>query len=125
MRLLYKKANGRVFAGTGYYGSIVPRKDWWEFTSLPTAVSIVEQDVWNVYPNPFSNELVLNLQSGIENRLIEIVDVNGKIVYKLALKNSLSDAVKINTSDFSDGIYFLLIKNQSGGVMQSKKVIKN
>ncbi|MBL0031012.1 MAG: T9SS type A sorting domain-containing protein [Bacteroidetes bacterium] len=120
-----QKASGRVFAGTGYYGSIVPRKDWWEFTSLPTAVSIVEQDVWNVYPNPFSNELVLNLQSGTENRLIEIVDVNGKIVYKLALKNSLSDAVKINTSDFSDGIYFLLIKNQSGGVMQSKKVIKN
>ncbi len=120
-----QNVNGRVFAGTGYYGSIVPRKDWWEFTSLPTAVSSVEKDVMYVYPNPFSNELILNLQNGSEKRLIEIVDVNGKIIYKLVQKNSLSDVVKINTSDFSDGIYFLLIKDNSGEIIQSKKVIKN
>lgn len=120
-----QNVNGRVFAGTGYYGNIVPRRDWWEFTSLPTAISTIDEETSIVFPNPFSDELILNLQGKSEDRVIEITDVSGKIIYKLVLGNSLNDVVKINTSGFSDGIYFLMIKNQSEGVIQSMKVIKN
>ena len=120
-----QKANGRVFAGTGYYGSIVPRKDWWEFTTLPTSVSTLENEDSFVYPNPFTNELILNLKNKMEGQKIELTDLNGRLIYSNLQKNASGESIKINTADLSGGIYFLLIRNDSGEITASKKIIKS
>lgn len=120
-----QNAGGRVFAGTGYYGGIVPRRDWWEFTSLPTSVASPEVDASEVYPNPFTNELLVNLNNKTVGSKIELTDINGRVLYSTQQKNMNGDLIRITTTEMSCGIYFLLIKNNAGEIVSAKKMIRD
>jgi hypothetical protein len=120
-----QNVNGRVFAGTGYYGSIAPRNDWWEFTSLPASIKSIELDQPLAFPNPFSNKLTLNLKNDIGELRIEIADALGNFFYSEQQKNTGLKTKIIDTKNFSRGIYFLRITNGSGGVSVLKKIIKS
>lgn len=62
----------------------------------------------NVFPNPTSQ--FVKIQTSTQNTLpILIYNSLGEIVYKGSLNNSL----EINTSTFSQGIYFLKVSNES------------
>ncbi len=59
-----------------------------------------------VYPNPFTDNLIV-FKSGdnVENAIILIYDINGKIVHKYFL----SEKIIINTTDLQAGVYFLKV----------------
>jgi hypothetical protein len=69
-----------------------------------------------LYPNPASNYFIVGLEKK-ENVKIEIMDAVGKIVMEKS--SSDSETIKINTSSFSKGIYFV---NVSG--MDFKEIKK-
>ncbi len=119
-----QNVNGRVFAGSGYYSNLTPRNDWWEFTSLPTSIETVSDEQSIAFPNPFSKELEIHLKNNSGGKSIEIFDVQSRRVYWLT-KIVFDEAIKINTTNLSPGIYLLLIKNSSGEIVSSKKIIKN
>jgi hypothetical protein len=122
---IMQSVNGRIFAGTGFTSGLVPRNDWWEFTSLSglSETALVEEPL--AFPNPFSNELKLNLKNNSEELRIEIVDVHGNVVYRAQQKNADPETRKIDTGNLSDGTYLLRITNSSGEVTASKKIIKS
>lgn len=79
----------------------------------------------NIYPNPFKDELHLNtellgLQDLKEPYSVSIFDNQGRQVYKG--KISSIDNVKLDTSNWKSGFYFIVI--QSATESLSKKVIK-
>lgn len=93
------------------------------FTNTSSTVGLNEQaDVLNfsMFPNPFSNNLSISLNSISELTTIVISDITGKIVYSSQL-NQLNTT--INLDQLKEGIYFLELMN--GTHKSVKKIIKN
>ena len=82
------------------------------------ALSVGENELnrFNVLPNPFSNYISLK---NAENAMVEIYDSLGKRVF--GAENLISET--INTSNFSNGLYF--VKIQKDGKIETKKLVKN
>lgn len=73
-----------------------------------------------VYPNPTSDFLFIRSSERIN---IRIKNVLGKEVYRKYFK-SYQKIFKIDISNLSPGIYFVLASDKTGKIIQSKKVIK-
>jgi hypothetical protein len=62
----------------------------------------------SLFPNPTSTELTINV-SEVTPSLIEILDLNGKLMYSTTLTGN----IKINVSNWTKGVYFVKMKNNS------------
>jgi len=74
----------------------------------------------DVYPNPASTFFVVYNYNGTESRIIELFDINGKIV-KYSKTNNLS--TRIETQDLPSGIYILKISNPGGKILRTEKMV--
>ncbi len=76
----------------------------------------------NIYPNPADNYLKINLENIKDNEVEVLVsNINGKLIYR---ENQISNTViKVNTSDFSSGMYFIQLQTKSEIIGQKKFVI--
>tara|TARA_B000000475_G_C15640844_1_gene301523 strand:- start:177 stop:467 length:291 start_codon:yes stop_codon:yes gene_type:complete len=73
---------------------------------------------FKISPNPNNGEFEINLSYIRENTSIEILDLNGKLVYQTRLNNK---SHSININSISRGIYLIsLIEN---GKRKTKKLI--
>ena len=73
---------------------------------------------FSVYPNPFSNELTINLPSAdIENTSYKLTDITGKVISEGVNTNT------IYTSELNTGVYLLSVY-KNGSVLGTQKVIK-
>jgi len=98
---------------------------FYEFDSTKlTSTNTIERTRSNItlYPNPANKEINILLDNKfhqtIEKLAISIYDVTGKTILQL---NTSSNSIVINTSDLSDGIYFILGSNEH--LFFSKKFI--
>lgn len=75
----------------------------------------------NLFPNPAQDYLELNgLQN--TNSLLEIMELNGKIVYS---KNIFGSVHQVDLSGFINGIYIVKISNNNNQVLKKLIVNKN
>lgn len=86
--------------------------------SVVTGVSqaVVQQEV-NVYPNPASSVLNINLKKGKASTLITVLDLSGRVVYGETM--NLQQEVKVPVTNLANGIYMLQI-NDGTGIHSSK-----
>ena len=76
---------------------------------------------FNMYPNPAGDWLTLQFQKYFSRDEIKICDVTGRDIYSGHLT---SEFTKLNTSHFSDGIYFIqLIRTGTEMNTATKKLI--
>lgn len=61
-----------------------------------------------IYPNPGFNEMILSGEKPIEE--IRIVSSTGQILY---FDQPRSTSLKINTSEYSGGLYYVIVKSQN------------
>ena len=71
-----------------------------------------------VYPNPVTNELIIEYEGNIEKTDFVIVNSTGQIVFA----GFLFEKTEIETENFTPGLYF--IKLRSGKTIEFRKVIK-
>jgi hypothetical protein len=76
----------------------------------------------NVYPNPANDQLTINLNSNASIEQIQLVDLQGKVVYTETV-NTVDYNKTISTSQFGAGIYFLKVI-AANEVVNHKVVIK-
>ena len=79
-----------------------------------------------LYPNPASDVLNANLTlTGSSNVTVEVVDLNGQVI-KEVLNATLSGTqqIAVNTSTFSQGMYFLRIASAEGVSTNKFMVVK-
>ena len=62
-----------------------------------------ENQELSIYPNPFSNELNIDLPEEVSSH-ITILDLNGRILMSFS---SSKREIKIDVDDFAEGVYFL------------------
>ncbi len=74
-----------------------------------------------VYPNPFSNELIIDLStlSG-ENVEIEVIDITGKVL--ITSTSEMQSIVNFDMSNFAKGVYQVRLTN--GNERTTRRVIK-
>jgi GH35 family endo-1,4-beta-xylanase len=73
---------------------------------------------FNIYPNPFSGQLVIASFSGIERTHYTIFNVNGQSV----MKGSFDNSTNISTDELPLGLY--IIQLETGHITEMRKIIK-
>ena len=85
-----------------------------------TSVKEIDNNVFfEMYPNPASSSVTVNLVNGLDNVSIELVDIQGRLMS--SYKYVTGAIMKVDLSSVSNGVYF--IKVSSEGTIQTKKLI--
>jgi hypothetical protein len=86
---------------------------------IPTGIKLTgNTETIKVYPNPVSDELIIEIEGNKNNTSVEILNLIGQVVFE----GNLSEKTIVQTSNFSLGVY--LIKLQNGKSFEFKKIIK-
>lgn len=78
---------------------------------------------FDIFPNPVKNQLTINPQSFNQGLIITLNTIEGKTLKKVLSEGEKE--IQINMASLKNGIYFLTIYNNKGGVLLSKKIIKS
>ncbi|NVO03425.1 MAG: DUF1566 domain-containing protein [Bacteroidetes bacterium] len=112
--------------GNGYYNANAPQGDAVRISNYVRLVrntvpaSINENgnpDLFNVYPNPVSDQLTIEMNGSNEKITIEIFNSIGQSVFS----SNLNGKLVVETSGFSSGVY--LIKFISNKTVEFKKIL--
>ncbi len=113
--------------GIGYYNANAPQGDAvriYNYARLVRNVAStginenINENNFNIYPNPVSDELVIEIQENNEKANYEIYNSFGQILQK----GSLVGKTIVQTNSFSPGIY--LLKLEDGKTYEFKKIVK-
>ena len=66
---------------------------------------------FNIYPNPATNEILVNATSTLNEILVEIYDLKGLKLF--SSNENPSNTIKINLNGLDAGMYFLLVNNKA------------
>jgi PKD repeat protein len=96
------------------------------YTSIVEAVeNISAAGQWNIYPNPFNNQLtVISKQLSASNKIqsIEMYDVLGQLVLSKYPGDETNTSLKLDVTSLAKGMYFVMIRTSEANYVQ--KVVK-
>lgn len=87
--------------------------------------SEVSKDLITAYPNPTANKVFIEL--GATNSTffdLVIYDMKQQQVYSEQIENNLSNRLEVDLSGYSEGIYFVSLRDE-GGEVSIHKIVKN
>ena len=88
-------------------------------TVTVTGIEVVDAGrIIKVFPNPVSNELIIEIEGNNETVNFDILNAIGQVVFK----GNLINKTTVQTSNFAPGVY--LIKLENGKTFEFKKIIK-
>ena len=91
-----------------------------EFSTWVTGIGDLQEGQINVYPNPFTDEIVLEGIS--ENQAqVEVFNSMGQLVYQKEIENE--EQPRFSLSFLNKGVYILRIHQKSG--IRNVKIVKN
>ena len=76
----------------------------------------------NIYPNPATSQININLLNYDEASAIDIVDLSGKVVIRNKSIRT-GTTLNVNTNNLSDGLYLIRIKSKGEGIIGMEKLI--
>ena len=89
-----------------------------QFYSFPATVnSNAHEPIINLSPNPFRNKLYISAKIAAD---AYIYNGTGQLIWNDKIRISTT----IQTSNFMTGLYFLVLKNDSGQIIKTEKLIK-
>ncbi len=108
----------------GTIGNVLYVDSLWLDYSSPVQVKIQDENVKvNVYPNPVSDVLTIELNNPNEKiNILKIYNALGVLVNSESVLYSENKKYLFNTSDLPEGIYFLELENENS-VIQKKIII--
>lgn len=77
--------------------------------TITTGISEIEK-LYNIYANPISESIFINLENVLSGCYLQIVDVSCKIIY---MQSILDNETSIYISNFKKGIYIIILKNNN------------
>ncbi|MDA3865848.1 MAG: T9SS type A sorting domain-containing protein [Salinivirgaceae bacterium] len=89
----------------------------WKNSNIYTNISPINNTTFSLYPNPSSGFITLN-NSDNSIQSVEIINMNGQIIFKEQLNSTTS---RINVQNLSKGIYIVKIK--SDNFVKTEKLI--
>ncbi len=94
--------------------------------TVDPCVGITESDLntaIDLYPNPNNGQFNLNFGTDLGEVMIEVIGLNGQVVYSEQVANANTGAVKtIQLTNAANGVYFVRIQTANGLVV--KRIVK-
>lgn len=98
-------------------------KDVWTFffnNGVATGLNEITKTNYNIFPNPFVNELTIHSKEEIHT--INLFNLDGQLIFS---KPTQSTIELVNLTDISEGIYFLEIKTNNTSFTEKIVKLKN
>ena len=86
------------------------------------SVSELDRHIFNAFPNPFDDQLIVQLARQNATSLIQLIDLSGKVVGEWTVNPGLTN-LTLQTSEFAPGSYLVQLSSQ--GLSQNRLFIKN
>lgn len=110
---------------TAYYVVVVAKNEADEWVVVKGEVTTpegigyeeIEATQFNVYPNPATSTVFVETNG---NAQVSIIDMTGRVVKEMVITDNVS---AINIEDINEGIYFIMIQNESNRIVE-KLVVK-
>ena len=98
-------------------------EDYW-MVSITSTLNASEISGVNMklYPNPTSDEMYLNFGAIQDEGRLEIIGIDGMVMYSIQLKSAYEHVVDV--SSFSSGIYYVCFTNSKYERIMDKLIIK-
>ena len=95
------------------------------FTSIPSSISEIDGATMNMFPNPASDQLFIELPIGTNNPVAELFDASGRAVASSSEYSNLGEALRMEMDlrNVPVGVYSLRVN--TGGQPLVRKVVKN
>lgn len=93
---------------------------------MVATTAIAENTIWNdinIYPNPTSTVLNVDLSNVSKNPWINIYSLSGKVVFSKRLNAQIVNTIDLQRVGLSKGVYVVSIKEE--GLNITKKLIIN
>jgi hypothetical protein len=120
--LNYSFFDNNPLVGVSYYRLKQTDYDWVSTYSKTKSVvfNIMDGLVFNVYPNPFSNETTIHIDKKLKGSKLVILDSYGRIIKQTA--NISEQTYTLPCEDLLSGIYFInLVRN--GEIVATEKLV--
>lgn len=75
----------------------------------------------NMYPNPTSDKLIIEVDETLQDLTFDLTDMNGKLLISQPIKEK---ETVLNLKELAVGSYNLIVQHQNG-IIESFKIIKN
>jgi acetyl esterase/lipase len=78
--------------------------------SILTAIKTLKSESFKVYPNPANKMVQIEIPNKTQVYHLQIIDLNGKELFN---QTDLTHTFRIDVSQYSSGIYFIILRNDS------------
>jgi len=89
---------------------------------LTSTTALINEDQFKVYPNPFSDQLSIELK-GVEASQILVYNLLGVVESIIELETSATTS-PLTLSQLSSGTYLLQLRNSQGEILANRKIVK-
>jgi len=124
-----------VFYSESFYNGIQVNSDMTYYTfdeyELPGEINTLNEQMFFLYPNPFSSEVVFsNLPGNSKEISIKIYDIHGKLIRILKPEgidmNSITwDGTDLNSSRVPSGVYYCILEVSNSAVQHQTVIFQN
>lgn len=80
-----------------------------------TSINSVLNSMIEIYPNPATDNLVIDMTKVEGNKSVKLVDMLGRVVFEAANENTLN----VEMTNLNKGMYFVHIQSESGNLIKS------
>lgn len=80
-----------------------------------TSINSVLNSMVEIYPNPATDNLVIDITKVDGSKSVKLVDMLGRVVFEAANENTLN----VEMSNLNKGMYFVHIQSESGNLIKS------
>ena len=123
----YKSLDKEPLIGINYYRLKQTDFDGTvKYASNVVALKNEREIDYTLYPNPVNNQLIIYADlMDQENINISITDISGrKVMEQKQFIIGGGNSVSIDASQFSEGVYFVLLKRENSTIVSQKKFVK-
>ncbi len=87
-------------------------------------IKALNENDWNVYPNPTSGLVYIQMPAGIEGQFtVEVFDISGKLMFSQITESN--SALSVDLTDFDSGVYLIRLIGSDNGEVKTLRVIRN
>lgn len=91
----------------------------------PTGVAGIDQNIFDLYPNPAHGSFVVRSTFGDNESLqLEVRDLAGRVLYSRNYQDIMELNTEISTANWTAGTYFVTLKTQNQQMVEKLSVIK-
>jgi len=82
-----------------------------------------KENIFTMYPNPATDAVTFQYDLNIQNAVVEVVDITGRLIHRMVL-DSFEGSSQLSVSSYPAGIYMVVVRKEGNVLWQNKLIVK-